>query len=88
MFAMATVAVPTIMVWLPPIILCTGKLTKTCGLGGVCNTHSNELNTLIKYVCSAEVWLLKYVASLITSLNQNDIEVIINSNAIYRKSCE
>ena len=39
-------------------------------------------------LCTANVWLPRYVASLITSLNQKDIEDISKSKPILKKSCE
>jgi len=42
---------------------------------------------MFKPLCTAKVWLPKYVASLITSLNQKDIEEITNNSARYTKSC-
>ena len=42
----------------------------------------NKATPIFKPLCTARVWLPKYVASLITSLNQNDIEdtKLINAN--------
>ena len=42
---------------------------------------------MFKPLCTAKVWLPRYVASLITSLNQNDIEQITKTNSMYKKSC-
>ena len=47
----------------------------------------NKATPIFKPLCTASVWLPKYVASLITSLNQNDIENINRSKAMYTKTC-
>ena len=47
----------------------------------------NKATPIFRPLCTAKVWLPKYVASLITSLNQNDMEKITRSKAMYRKSC-
>jgi hypothetical protein len=33
------------------ILLCTGKLTKACGLGGLLMAHSKELKLLFNNIC-------------------------------------
>ena len=45
----------------------------------------NKPIPIFRPLCTAKVWLPKYVASLITSLNQNDIENITKSKAMYTK---
>ncbi len=45
----------------------------------------NKATPMFIPLCTAKVWLPKYVASLIMSLNQKDIEEIINASAINTK---
>lgn len=47
----------------------------------------NKATPIFIPLCTAKVWLPKYVASLITSLNQNDMDKITSNKAMYRKSC-
>ena len=47
----------------------------------------NNPTPMFKPLGTAKVWLPKYVASLITSLNQNDIDKITISKAICKKRC-
>lgn len=42
----------------------------------------NKATPMFKPLCTAEVWLPKYVASLITSLNQRDIDSTTSNRAI------
>ena len=42
----------------------------------------NKANPILRPICTAKVWLPKYVASLITSLNQNDMVKITRSKAM------
>jgi len=46
----------------------------------------NKATPMFKPLCTAKVWLPKYVASDITSLNQKDIEQIKDINASGKKS--
>ena len=45
----------------------------------------NKATPMFNPFCTAKVWFPKYVPSLITSLNQNDIEAITNIKANIKK---
>ena len=47
----------------------------------------NKATPIFSPLCTARVWLPKYVASLITSLNQNDIEHISKTKPNIKNSC-
>lgn len=47
----------------------------------------NKATPIFKPLCTANVWLPKYVASDITSRNQKDIDDIKVKNAKYKKYC-
>lgn len=46
----------------------------------------NKATPIFKPLCTAKVWLPKYVASLMTSLNQKDIDETTRSRAIKNMS--